>query len=469
VLGAGIAGITAADALSAAGIPSLILEATQQVGGLCRTERSHGFLCDIGGHRFFTKASRVRELWLELMGADMLERDRLSRIYYQGRFFDYPLRPGDALRKLGLRESARCVTSYGRARLRPRGDEGSFEAWVSNRFGDRLFDIFFRTYTEKVWGIPTSAISADWAAQRIRDMELSTVLRRALLGLVGRGRQLGDDAARSLVERFHYPTHGPGMLCDRQLERAVQGGATLRLGHRVVRLEHDGHRVQRVVAATEDGERGFEVSSVLSSIPFQQLALCMDPPPPPEVLEAARSLSYRSMLVVFLALDRGDLFPDQWVYVHEPSVRLGRIQNFGNWSPHMVPDPGQSGLGLEYFCTEGDALWSMDDDALIGLATRELRATGLDQGARVLHGAVFRAPGAYPLYVTGYERHVATLRAWLGRLEGLQPIGRYGMFKYNNADHSVLTALLAVENLQGARHDVWAVNTEQDYLERDED
>ena len=465
MLGAGIAGITAADALAREGIPSVILEAEAKAGGLCRTESVHGYLCDIGGHRFFTKAPEVRELWLDLMGSDMLERERLSRIYYRGRFFDYPLNARNALRNLGTRESIRCVASYGRARLRPRGGEASFEQWVSNRFGDRLFDIFFRTYTEKVWGVPTHEISADWAAQRIRDMELSTVLRRALLGLAGRGHQVGEGAERSLVERFHYPRHGPGMLVERQLERACAGGATLHKGHRVVRLEHDGRRVLRAVAATARGEQAFEAEAFLSSIPLQQLVQAMRPAPPAAVLEAAESLRYRSFLVVFLALDKPDLFPDNWIYVHDPDTSLGRMQNFGNWSPHMVPDPGHSALGLEYFCTQGDALWGKSDQELQALGERELAATGLARGAEVLHGAVFRAPMAYPLYTTGYKRHVAVLRRWLAGFDNLQPIGRYGMFKYNNADHSVLTALLAVENLLGAQRDIWAVNTDEDYLE----
>jgi len=468
VLGAGIAGISAADALSAAAIPSVLLEAEAKVGGLCRTESVQGYHCDIGGHRFFTKAPEIEKLWLELMGDDMLERERLSRIYYNGRFFDYPLNARNALRNLGIRESIRCVASYGRARLRRRGDETNFEQWVSNRFGDRLFDIFFRTYTEKVWGVPTDTISADWAAQRIRDMELSTVLRRALLGMAGRGRQVGAGAERSLLERFNYPRFGPGMLVERQLARACAGGATLHTGHRVVRLEHDGQRVLRAIAATADGERSFDADAFLSSIPIQQLVQAMHPAPPAAVLEAARALRYRSFLVVFLALDKPDLFPDNWIYVHDPGTSLGRMQNFGNWSPHMVPNPDHSALGLEYFCTQGDALWNMDDAELQALGERELAATGLAQGAKVLHGAVFRAPMAYPLYTTGYHRHVEVLKAWLAGFDNLQPMGRYGMFKYNNADHSVLTALMAVQNLQGASHDVWAVNTDEDYLEGDE-
>lgn len=457
VFGAGPAGLASAYALAKAGDRPIVLERSAEVGGISRTIVWKGNRFDLGGHRFFTKFDEVQALWAEVLGDELLVRPRLSRIYYDGKFYDYPLSATNALRNLGVRESARCLASYGRARLRPRGMEESFEAWVSNRFGDRLFDKFFRSYTEKVWGIPTSQIGAEWASQRIKDLDLGAAVRHAL----GRRRA----GITSLIEEFHYPRLGPGQMYERMRDLTVANGGEVRLERGVVRVEHDGGRVQAAIAAGPDGEEVVEGDAFLSSMPLTRLIHALSPAAPDDVRRAADALRFRNLLVVALVVDAPDLFPDNWVYVHDSRLRLGRIQNFKNWSPAMVPDASKTVLGLEYFCDDGDDLWTMSTDALVALAAEELARTGLSRGARVLDGTAVRVPKAYPVYLRGYEAHLARIVAYVKGIENLQPIGRYGMFKYNNADHSILTALLAVENLRGAGHDLWAVNTDTAYHE----
>ena len=463
ILGAGPAGLAAALALTKHGHKPIVLEMSSEVGGMCRTVSYKDYLFDIGGHRFFTKFDEVQALWEDILGDDLLLRPRLSRIFYQGKFFDYPLKASNALKNLGLRESARCMLSYGRARLlSKRGTEDNFEEWVSNRFGYRLFDIFFRSYTEKVWGIPTHEIGADWAAQRIKNMELSTAIIGALRRPLGRmvGEQ-GDVA--SLIEEFHYPRRGPGMMYDAMAERIREGGGEIRFHTRVTGLKLTKGQITAVTAESEDGSFTLKADQVMSSIPLTSLVKGMKPPA--EVAAAADALTYRNLLTVNLIVDAPDLFPDNWIYVHEPALQLGRIQNYKNWSPEMVPDPAKTSLGLEYFCSSDEPLWNMADDALIEMATAELRATGLVGRAAVIDGCVVRAPRAYPVYNRGYEDHLATLVDFVKQHPNLHPMGRYGMFKYNNSDHSILTALLSVENILGADHTVWAVNTETAYHE----
>ncbi len=458
VLGAGPAGLAAALLWSRRGRPVQVLERDQQVGGLSRTVRWEGYRFDIGGHRFFTRTASVQRLWEEVLGDELLLRPRQSRILYRGRLFDYPLRPANALRNLGPVEAARCVASFGRARLRRRGDEQSFEEWVSNRFGDRLFDIFFRSYTEKVWGIPTHEISADWASQRIKNLSLSGALRAAF--------SRTPASITSLVEQFHYPRYGPGQMYEGMAEQILGRGGTITLGAEVVRLQHAGGKVQAVEVRQADGAREtYTADHILSSIPLHHLITALEPAAPEAVRRAAAALRFRHLVSVNLVVHGADLFPDNWVYVHSPELRVGRIQNYGNWSPDMVPHTGQSALGMEYFTEDGDALWAMSDAELLALATRELAQTGLC-AAPVVKGMVVRAPRAYPMYTLGYEAHVACIADWLRLFENLAPMGRYGMFKYNNSDHSILTAMLSVENIEGAGHDVWAVNADEAYQEQ---
>jgi len=457
VLGGGPAGLTAGYVLARSARAVVVFEADGQVGGLARTVVRDGYRFDLGGHRFFTKSHEVQSLWEQVLGDELLVRTRLSRIYWRGRFIDYPLRLADVVRKVGPLELARCSASYALALARRGGRRGAhetFEEWVCDRFGRRLFELFFKSYTEKVWGVPTSEIRADWAAQRIRTLSFSRVVRAALLG---------DGAeVRSLIERFHYPRLGPGQMWEAMAAEIVGAGGQMRLGARVSALELDGGRVVAVHAA---GQR-VAVSQVVSSLALRDIVALADPPPPPAVREAAAGLRYRDFLTVALVVEGEDLFPDNWIYVHDPGVHVGRIQNFRAWSGAMVPDPARTCVGMEYFCFEGDGLWNQSDFELVAQATRELDAIGLASPARVEGGHVVRVPKAYPIYDADYDRRVATIRGWLAGIENLQQIGRNGLHRYNNSDHSMLTALRAVENAcDGAEHDLWAVNADGEYHE----
>jgi protoporphyrinogen oxidase len=455
ILGAGPAGLTAGYLLAKLGKPALVLEAESQVGGLAKTVVRDGYRFDLGGHRFFTKSPEVESLWFEVLGKELLVRPRLSRIYWNGRFLDYPLSAGDVVRKLGPLELARCVASYLVAAPRPKGRERSLEEWVSNRFGKRLYELFFRTYTEKVWGVPGSEIRAEWAAQRIKGMSLRTAAKDALFG--GRNGEV-----KSLIREFHYPRYGPGQMWEAMAGEIEALGGEVRTGAPVEQIHlEDG----RAVAVDVGGET-IPGGHVISSLPLRALAGMVRPAPPAETLAAARSLAYRDFLTVALVLDGDDLFPDNWVYVHDPSVRVGRIQNYRSWSPWMVPDERSTCIGLEYFCFEGDDLWASADERLVALAGDELSRLGLANGHRVERGYVERVPKAYPVYDDGYARRLRVIRRWLGGLENLQQVGRNGLHRYNNSDHSMLTALRAVDNVvAGADHDIWSVNADSVYHE----
>ena len=458
VIGAGPAGLTAAYDLTRRGVPTIVFEQDGQVGGLAKTVVYKGFRFDIGGHRFFTKASSVRELWRELIGNDLLERPRLSRIYYRGRFFDYPLKASNVLANIGPLTSIAVLASYLRACLAPIDPERSFEDWICNRFGRRLFDMFFRSYTEKVWGIPCGEIGAEWAAQRIRGLSLRTAAINML-------RPGGRSAIRTLADAFEYPRLGPGMMWEACRDQVAQAGGRVALGARIVELARDANAVTAVVVDVNGERRVQPASHVISTMPLRDLVSRMAPAAPATVRQAADRLKYRDFLTVALVVDQADVFPDNWIYIHDPSVRVGRVQNFKNWSRDMVPDPALTCLGLEYFCTSGDGLWAMDDDALVELAARELDAIGLVRRDRVLDGTVVRVHKAYPVYDAGYRDAIAQVREWAERFTNLQLVGRNGMHKYNNQDHSMLTARLAVRNVFGERHDLWAVNADDEYHE----
>lgn len=459
MLGAGPGGLTAAYLLAARGVGVVVFEATDSVGGLARTAVAGGFRFDLGGHRFFTKSAEVEALWGELLGPEMLVRPRLSRIYWRGRFIRYPLRAADVVAKVGPLELARCAASYGRARLRRRGAEETFEDWVAARFGRRLFELFFKTYTEKVWGVPTSELRAEWAAQRIDDLSLWKAVRAALPGRRGEG-------PKTLIEEFRYPRLGPGQMWEEMARRVEAAGGEVRLSTPVDGLLLDGERVAAVSAGGEE----IEVAAAISSAPLRAAVGMARPAAPAAVAEAARGLRYRDFLTVALEIDGEPPFPDNWVYVHDPAARVGRIQNFRAWSPWMTPNPRRSCLGLEYFCFEGDELWSRPDEDLVALAREEVVALGLLDADRVAGGHVVRVPKAYPIYDASYERRLARIRAWLDGIPNLQQIGRNGLHRYNNSDHSMLTAMRAVENLcDGAGHDVWAVNADSAYHEREEE
>jgi protoporphyrinogen oxidase len=455
VLGAGPAGLTAAHMLAKSGVPTAVVEAQSQVGGLAQTVEIDGYRFDLGGHRFFTKSTEVQTLWHELLGEEFLLRRRQSRIYWRGKFLDYPLDGRDVIQKLGPAELLRSGLSYARAAARSNAAEETFEDWVSRRFGRRLFELFFKSYTEKVWGVPTSELRAEWAAQRIKGLSFLSAARAALMG------DNADDV-RSLIRAFHYPRYGPGQMWAAMKASIEENGARVGLNEPVVRLKLDG----KTVKAVETTVRSYEPSHVISSLPLRTAVAMADPSAPDEVRSAARGLRYRDFVTVALVLDGADPFPDNWIYIHEPGVQVARIQNYRAWSPWMVPDPDKACIGLEYFCFEGDSLWAQSDDALVELATRELAALRLADPSKVERGYVVRVPQAYPMYDAQYADRVATIRAWLDPIENLQQVGRNGLHRYNNSDHSMLTAIRAVENfLRHAGHDVWAVNVDSAYHE----
>jgi protoporphyrinogen oxidase len=461
IVGAGPAGLTAAYQLAKAGKPATVLEADTVVGGISRSAERDGWRFDIGGHRFFTKVRAVEDLWHEILpDEDFLLRPRMSRIYYNGKYFDYPLKAQNALSNLGPVEAARCVGSYVWARVRPPKDQTNLEGWVAARFGFRLYRTFFKTYTEKVWGVPATELPSDWAAQRIKNLSLSKAVWNALLP------KRNQKDITSLIEEFQYPKYGPGMMWERCREKVEAAGTKVLMHTAATKIRHVGGAAISVVAESADGtETEYPCSAVISSMPITALLRSMDPPVPAEVKKAADDLHYRDFLTVALVVPESAGFPDNWIYIHSPDVKVGRIQNFGSWSPYLVKN-GRTCLGLEYFVFEGDDYWTMSDEALVELGTRELKILGLVDPSLVEVGYVVRMPKAYPHYDADYKANVDVLRNWLGQhAANVHPVGRNGMHKYNNQDHSMYTAMLTVENLLGADHDVWSVNVEEDYHE----
>ena len=455
VLGGGPAGLTAGYLMAKQGKAVVVLEASDQVGGLARTEVRDGYRFDLGGHRFFTKVKEVDDLWHEIMKEEFLRRPRQSRIYWRRRFLEYPLQGMDVIRKLGPVELTRCFLSYLWAAVKPKAREDTFEEWVSNRFGKRLYGHFFKTYSEKVWGVPGSEIRSEWAAQRIKNLSFFSAAKSAFFGNKG-------NKITSLIEEFNYPRYGPGQMWEQMTDDIRDRGGEVRLNAPVTRLRLDGGHVAEVVAAGET----LTPSYVISSLPLRTTVGITDPDAAADVRDAAGGLRYRDFLTVSLVIEGEDLFPDNWIYIHEPGVKVGRIQNFRSWSPWMVPNDSDASIGMEYFCFEGDELWNMTDDDLVALATRELQELGLAQAEKVKFGFVVRVHKAYPMYDAEYGERVDTIRGWLDGIDNLVQVGRNGLHRYNNSDHSMLTAMRAVDNiLLGTNHDIWAVNAESVYHE----
>jgi len=470
VIGAGPAGLTAAFEMMKAGAAAsvTILEADSVVGGISQTVQRDGWRFDIGGHRFFTKVTPVDALWDEILAPEtMMERPRQSRALYRGKLYDYPLRPMNALRNLGPVEAVRCAGSYAWVRVKPPKNQHTLEGFYVARFGRRLYQHLFKTYTEKVWGVPPAELSADWGAQRVKDLSLFKAVWEAMKPKGLRRSRDKQTAVTSLIEEFKYPKYGPGQMWEVAAEKVTAAGARLEFDRRVTRIIHDGTGAREVIAVDAEGhEHIYPCTHVISSMPLGALCLAMDPPADAATLDAAAELRHRDHLTVALVVNQQHSFPDNWIYVHDPDVEVGRVQNYGSWSPYMVKD-GKTCLGLEFFVNEGDAMWTKPDDLLIEQGIRELVHLGLvDNASAVETGYVVRMPKAYPVYDEHYQEHVATMRKWISaNTPNVYPCGRNGMHKYNNQDHSMLTAMLSVENIGGAEHDVWAVNVEADYLE----
>jgi len=456
-LGGGPAGLTAGYLLAKQGKPVIVLESTDQVGGIARTEVRDGYRFDLGGHRFFTKSKEVDDLWHEIMKEEFLRRPRQSRIYWNDKFLDYPLQGMDVIKKLGPVELTRCGVSYLWAAVKPKGQEDTFEAWVSNRFGKRLYQHFFKTYSEKLWGVPCTEIRSEFAAQRIKGLSFFAAAKAAFLGNKG-------NKIKSLISEFNYPRYGPGQMWEQMTEDIRAHGGEVRLNAPVTRLRIENGRVVELVAGGET----LTPSYVISSLPLRTTVGIAEPEAPVEVRDAARGLRYRDFLTVALVIDSPELFPDNWIYIHQPGVQVLRIQNFRSWSPWMVPNETDTSIGMEYFCFEGDEIWNMNDDDLVAMATRELAKLHLARADQVKFGFVVRVHKAYPMYDVEYPERVRTIRGWLEGIDNLIQVGRNGLHRYNNSDHSMLTAMRAVDNiLTGSHHDIWAVNAESVYHEED--
>jgi len=468
IIGAGPAGLTAGYLLTRAGKSVAIIEKdATYVGGISRTVEHQGYRFDIGGHRFFSKSQAVVDLWNEILPDDFIQRPRMSRIYYEGRFYSYPLRAFEALRNLGVLRSAACMLSYLKYKLFPIREVRSFEDWTTNQFGRRLYSIFFKTYTEKVWGMPCNEMSADWAAQRIKGLSLWSAVTDGVRRSLGLNRRPNDgQAVKTLLETFRYPRLGPGMMWNAARDRIEAAGGRIIMGHALKQLAADGQGGWRLIATGDDGELVVRAGHAISSAPMRELAARLHPLP--ETALNAAQLRYRDFLTVALMIRSDDLFPDNWIYIHDSKVKVGRVQNFRSWSPEMVPDEDVACVGLEYFCFEGDGLWSSPDEELFELAKREMAILGLCDPADVTGGAVVRQEKAYPVYDEGYAANVAAMRAELeARFPTLHLVGRNGMHRYNNQDHAMMTAMLTAENiLAGERlYDTWSVNEDAEYHE----
>ncbi|MBO9498221.1 MAG: NAD(P)/FAD-dependent oxidoreductase [Novosphingobium sp.] len=468
IIGAGPAGLTAGYLLTKAGKSVAIIEKdATYVGGISRTVEHEGYRFDIGGHRFFSKSAAVVDLWNEILPDDFIQRPRMSRIYYEGKFYSYPLRAFEALRNLGIWRSTTCMTSYLWSKLFPIKEVKSFEDWTANQFGWKLYSIFFKTYTEKVWGMPCDEMSADWAAQRIKGLSLWGAVTDGLKRSLGLNKRPNDgQQVKTLLETFRYPRLGPGMMWDAARDKIEATGSQVYMAHALKQLASDGQGGWRLTATAPDGELVVKAKHAISSAPMRELAARLHPLP--DTTLNASQLKYRDFLTVALMIRSEDLFPDNWIYIHDSKVKVGRVQNFRSWSPEMVPDESVACVGLEYFCFEGDGLWSSSDADLVELAKREMEILGLVDPAKVIGGAVVRQEKAYPVYDETYAANVAAMRHELEeKFPTLHLVGRNGMHRYNNQDHAMMTAMLTVENiLAGQRiYDTWCVNEDAEYHE----
>lgn len=457
IIGAGPAGLTAAWEAEKHGVKTLILEADTNVGGISRTVQVNGWRFDIGGHRFFTKVDEVNQIWDEILDKeDFLLRPRMSRIYYKNKFYDYPLKASNALLNLGIIEAIRCLVSYFYVRVFPPKNQDNFEDWVAARFGWRLYNIFFKTYTEKVWGVDARTIGSDWASQRIKNLSLLKAILNAF-----RINNSGE-IITTLIDKFKYPKYGPGMMWESAYEKLVEKNHKILLNSKVVEIKKVNEMYKVKISSGEE----FEAKNIISSMPLAYLPNTIKPLPENKVLQSGQELQFRDFLSVALVVDEKDAFPDNWIYIHDPDVKVGRVQNYGSWSPYLVKE-GKTCLGLEYFVNIGDELWNMEDEKLIELGTKELEKLSLIKTNSVFEGYVVRMPNAYPVYDLNYSKNIDEIKNWLfDEHSTIYPIGRNGMHRYNNQDHSMMTAVLSVRNIiLGENNNIWKVNVESDYQE----
>jgi protoporphyrinogen oxidase len=462
VVGAGPAGLSAAFVLSKNNKETVVLEMSNQVGGISRTVVRDGFRFDIGGHRFFTKDDEIDRFFRDILGDEAIWVNRTSKIFYLGKYFDYPLKPANALFGMGIGTTAKCLLDYGALKVKNlfrKPEIVSLEDWVSNEFGHRLFELFFKNYTEKVWGIDCSQICAEWAAQRIKGLSLRVAVKEAIF-------PSKNGKVKTLIDKFMYPRLGIGRISERLAEDVEMLGNQVRMRSRVTAVNHNNGRITSVEVEGPDGSYTLEVKSLCSSMPLTELVLAMRPEAPGDVAEAARSLRYRDLVTVNIMVDKPRVTEETWIYIHDPTIILGRIHEPRNWSPDMSP-PGKSSIVAEYFCFEGDKIWNMDDQELIDLTISDLDTRlGFIQKEEVIDAFVLRTPKAYPMYELGYEEPLRKIVNYIEGFDNLEIVGRYGTYKYNNMDHSMKTGILAARNiLSGAQHDVYDVNRAKEYHE----
>lgn len=458
IAGAGPAGLTAAYEACKKGLSPVVFEKEREVGGISKTINYKDYLFDVGGHRFFTKYDDVKKIWNEILGDEFLVRPRLSRIYYNNKFFYYPLKPLNALKNLGLINSISVMLSYVYSQIRPYKNVKNFEEWISNKFGKKLFSIFFKTYTEKVWGISCKEIQADWAAQRIKSLSLGKAILNSI-GFLGKGR------VTTLIDEFNYPRKGPGQMWNSARKRIEEKGGKVELNSQLIRFNRKDDRIASALVKNSGSLQQVSGDHFLSTVPLRELVQSIRPAPPDKVLKAAQELKYRDFFTVGLIIDKPSIFPDNWIYIHSPEVRVGRIQNFKNWSPEMVPDPQMTTLGLEYFCFDTDEIWKKDDEELIEMGKKEAAQLKFASPEQILDGLVIRSPKTYPIYDEGYKERIEVIKNYLSSLKNLQTIGRNGLHRYNNQDHSMLSAMFAIRNISGENCPVWDINIDDEYHE----
>ncbi|NIM57423.1 MAG: NAD(P)-binding protein [Candidatus Aminicenantes bacterium] len=460
ISGAGPAGLTAAYEACKKGLSPVVFEKDKEVGGIAKTVNYKDYLFDIGGHRFFTKFEEVNIIWNEILSDDFLVRPRLSRIYYNNKFFYYPIKPLNALMNLGPSDSLLVMLSYIYSQIKPYKNVNNFEEWISNRFGKKLFNTFFKTYTEKVWGISCKEIQADWAAQRIKSLSLG----KAALNSIG---LLGKNRITTLIDEFRYPRRGPGQMWNKAKQIVGERGGKVELNSQVTQLNKKDNKIISALVKSNGSLQEISGDFFLSTIPLRELVQSIKPAAPDDVLKAARELKYRDFFTVGLVINKPSIFPDNWIYIHSPEVKVGRIQNFKNWSPDMVPDSQTTSLGLEYFCFDTDDIWKKGSKELIELAATETVKLKFASRDQIIDGFVIRSPKTYPIYDKGYQERVLTIKDYLSTIKNLQTMGRNGLHRYNNQDHSMLSAIMAVRNILGENHSVWAINVDDEYHEID--
>jgi protoporphyrinogen oxidase len=464
-MGAGPGGLCSAYVLSKAGVPTTVLERAPFVGGLARTirrETEHGeFRFDIGGHRWFTKSDELNAIFREVVAEELLWVNRISRIYFDGKYVDYPLKISNALKAIGPVVAAKAMADYGRSRVQHRLHPTpvvSMEDAYIDQFGPALYRLFFQRYSEKVWGLPCDQMSGDWVSQRSKGMSLVTAVKDAVIPSKGK--------VVSLIDEFMYPRGGFGRFSERMADAIVGAGNEIRLRAGVEKVHREGNRVAAVTVATENGPERIEAENFISSIPLTVLAKIMDPAPPADVLAAADALTFRNIITVNLMLRKRQVTPDTWLYVHDRNILFGRLHEPKNWSPAMVPSDEFTSLVVEYFCSFGDHIWSMSEEELVEQTVRHLADDlGFIRRDEVLGGFTVRAPRAYPAYVIGYQEPLNRIKSFVYGLDNLQIIGRYGTFRYNNTDHAIETGLLAAKNVLGESHDLDDVNADDEYHE----